>query len=138
MEAGATRVAAVTDDGKTICAHFGRARHYVVCTVEEGRIVSRELREKAGHHVFSSGIESHHEQEGGVHGHGVAAAARHVAMIAPLGDCEALLSRGMGRGAYEALKEAGIRPVVTDEEDIDAAVQAYVAGSIVDHHERLH
>lgn len=132
-----TRVAAVTDDGRTICAHFGRARHYMVCTIEEGRIVSQELRDKAGHHVFSSDKETH-GSHGGSHGHGPEAAARHVAMIAPLADCEALLSRGMGHGAYVALKQGGIRPIVTDEEDITSAVQAYVEGRIVDHAERLH
>jgi predicted Fe-Mo cluster-binding NifX family protein len=137
MEAEPTRVAAVTDDGRTICAHFGRARHYLVCTIEEGRIVAQDLRDKAGHHVFSSATKAH-GPHGGSHGQGLEAAARHVAMIAPLADCEALLSRGMGRGAYAALKEAGIRPVVTDEEDIAAAVQAYIEGRIVDHVERLH
>ena len=132
-----TRVAAVTDDGKTICAHFGRARHYLVCTVEDGRIVSGELREKAGHHVFAA--TSHHDaphQQG--HGMGPEAAGRHATMIAPIADCEALLSRGMGRGAYAAVEEAGIRPIVTDEEDITEAVQAYLGGTIVDHSERLH
>jgi predicted Fe-Mo cluster-binding NifX family protein len=132
-----TRVAAVTDDGKTISAHFGRARYYLVCTIEAGGVVSQELREKTGHHTFAS--SSHHDEHH-AHGHGMGphAASRHATMLEPLADCEVLLARGMGRGAYSALKEAGIKPVVTDEENIADGVKAYVEGTIVDHYERLH
>ena len=35
------KIAAVTDDGKTISAHFGRARYYVVVTVEDGKVTER-------------------------------------------------------------------------------------------------
>ena len=44
----------------------------------------------------------------------------------------------MGRGAYESMQEHGITPVVTDIADIDAAVQAYLDGSIQDLTDRLH
>jgi hypothetical protein len=48
------KIAAITDDGKTISQHFGRASHYLVATVENGQIISRELREKLGHSQFAS------------------------------------------------------------------------------------
>ena len=44
----------------------------------------------------------------------------------------------MGQGAYMSMIAQGIKPLVTDLADIDAAVTAYVAGDIVDHTERLH
>jgi predicted Fe-Mo cluster-binding NifX family protein len=44
----------------------------------------------------------------------------------------------MGAGAYESIRQAGIKPVVTDVETIDQAVQQYLAGILVDHVERLH
>ena len=138
MGAGKTKkIAAVTDDGRTISAHFGRARHYLVCTIEQGRIASEELRDKAGHHVFAS-TSRHDGPHSHDHGMGPEAAARHSAMVAPLTDCEALLARGMGRGAYAALEEAGVKPIVTDHENIADAVQAYIEGTIVDHFDRLH
>ena len=40
------KIAAITDDGKTISLHFGRAQQYLVATVENGQIVNRELRDK--------------------------------------------------------------------------------------------
>ena len=59
-------------------------------------------------------------------------------MAEAIADCEALLCRGMGMGAYESMKARGIRPVVTDITSIDEAVMAYVEGNIVDQVERLH
>jgi hypothetical protein len=41
-------------------------------------------------------------------------------------------------GAYQSMKAVGIRPVVTDIAEIDAAVMAYVDGTLTDHVERLH
>jgi predicted Fe-Mo cluster-binding NifX family protein len=59
-------------------------------------------------------------------------------MAEAIADCEALLCGGMGVGAYQSMKERGIRPIVTDIESIDEAIQAYVEGRIVDQTERLH
>ena len=55
---------------------------------------------------------------------------KHLRMAEAIADCEALLCRGMGMGAYESLKVRGIRPVVTDIESIDDAMLAYDAGQI--------
>jgi ArsR family metal-binding transcriptional regulator/predicted Fe-Mo cluster-binding NifX family protein len=62
----------------------------------------------------------------------------HGRMAAPTADCRVLLARGMGMGAYESLQQAGIRPVVTHVADNDAAAQAYLAGTLTNHFERLH
>ena len=59
-------------------------------------------------------------------------------MDADLSDCEVLMARGMGRGAYESIQQANIRPIVTDIAGIDEAVQAYLEGILADHSERLH
>ena len=40
-----TKIAAVSDDGVTISAHFGRAPIYVVVSVDEGKVLSRETRD---------------------------------------------------------------------------------------------
>jgi predicted Fe-Mo cluster-binding NifX family protein len=148
------KIAAVTDDGKTISAHFGRARAYLVCTVEGGRVVAEELRDKAGHDTFAASGEHGHEhghdhdhdhdhahghgEHAGGHGTGPGAAARHAAMTEPIRDCALVLARGMGRGAYLALQQAGLEPFVTTEASIADAVRAYLAGELVNHTERLH
>ena len=131
------KIAVITDDEKTISQHFGRAQHYLVCTVENGQIVNRELREKLGHAQFAN--EPHSADiPGQPHGMDPASHDRHILMAQAILDCKALLCRGMGMGAYESMKVAGIQPVVTDIVDIDEAVKAYIDGKIVDLVERLH
>lgn len=130
------KIAAITEDGTTISQHFGRAPYYAVLTVEKGEIVKREMRDKLGHAHFVGGEE--HTDASGRHGFSPVAMDRHNRMAAAIADCQVLLSRGMGWGAYESMKEVGITPIVTDIMEIDAAAQAYLDGTIVDHKERLH
>ena len=131
------KIAVITDDGTTISQHFGRAPYYLVATVENGQIVKRELRNKLGHAHFVS--QSHpEEQPGQPHGMDPASHNKHLQMAEAIADCEALLCRGMGMGAYQSMQARGIRPLVTDIVIIDEAVMAYVEGNIVDRVERLH
>ncbi len=134
------KIAAVSEDGVTISQHFGRAPFYVIVTVEDGKIVARERRDKMGHAQFAG--ESHAESTHGAdprgHGFGADAQSRHARMAAAIADCQVLLARGMGAGAYQNMEDAGIRPVVTNIASIDEAVQAYLAGALEDHVEKLH
>ena len=131
------KIAAITDDGQTISQHFGRAAYYLVATVESGQIVNRELRDKLGHAHFMNQPHAD-EQPGQPHGMDAVSHNKHLQMAESIADCEALLCRGMGMGAYESMKALGIRPVVTDIAAIDEAVMAYVGGNIIDQVERLH
>ena len=119
------KIAVVTDDQITISPHFGRATYYQVFTIEAGQIVGKETRTKAYHGQAG-------EQEMHTHQH------QHGGMVDPISDCQVMLGRGMGTGAYNALTGAGIQPIITDIADIDTAVKAYLAGNLVNHLERLH
>ena len=132
------KIAAVSDDGVTISPHFGRAQFYVVITVEESRVTGREIREKVSHAHLAG--EHHHRHCADTYGHGfdLAAQSRHAQMIEAIADCDVLLARGMGAGAYESLRQVGIRPIITDIVRIDDAVQAYLEGKLKDHPEWLH
>jgi len=129
------KIACVTDDGKTISAHFGRAQHYAVVAVEEGQIVARELRPKVGHQQYA---QVEHIEPKGLRGTDTGSHDKHITMAEAISDCEALLCRGMGYGAYQSMAQLGIKPVVTDVVDIDTAVLAYANGTLVDHTELLH
>jgi predicted Fe-Mo cluster-binding NifX family protein len=59
-------------------------------------------------------------------------------MFENIRDCDILLSRGMGRGAYQGLQSLGIRPIVTDIADIETAIGALLNDTIIDHVENLH
>ncbi len=123
------KIAVITDDQQTISQHFGRAAYYAIFTVEGGQIVERKIVPKPAHHH-----PNHHDPHhgGGHHDHD------HGSMIDPIANCQVILVRGMGTGAYNALTARGIQPIITDIREIDQAVSAYLAGSIVDHPEKLH
>jgi predicted Fe-Mo cluster-binding NifX family protein len=129
------KIAAVTEDGVTISQHFGRAPYYVVLTVEDGQVVGREQREKVAH---GRGAGGHVHVEGQAHGFDAASQDTHGRMAAPIADCQVLLARGMGMGAYESLKQAGIQPVITTIANVEEAALQAANGTIVDHQERLH
>ena len=130
------RIAAITDDGTNISRHFGRAPFYAVFTIENQEVVKREMRDKMGHQQFV------HEEglvdEQGRHGFGPGSEDRHAAMAQAIRDCDVLLSGGMGWGAFESMKQAGIKTVVTDMASIEDAVQAYLGGTIVERTDLLH
>ena len=125
------KIAIVTDDHQTISAHFGRAQFYEVFTIDAGKVTARETLVRSNSQIVAVGGgpepegEHHHQHD-------------HNAMITPISDCQVLLAGGMGMGAHLSLKEHGIQPIITDIREIQAAVDAYLAGTLVDHTERLH
>jgi predicted Fe-Mo cluster-binding NifX family protein len=120
------KIAVVSDDGKHLSMHFGKAKEYVVLTVEDGKVVDREVRDR------SALVNVPHEHGQGGHGHD------HGAMANAIADCQVLLTGGMGRPAYQSMKRAGLETIVTDIREIDQAVQAYLDGTIDNRLERLH
>ncbi len=131
------KIALITDDGKSISQHFGRAPYYLVVTIENGQVVQRETRNKMGHSHFSS-QESGEHKANERHGFDPASQSRHVSMAQAIADCEAIICGGMGAGAYESMRQLHIRPVVTELRDIDEAIQAYVTGTLQDRTDLLH
>ncbi len=131
------KIAVVSDDGMTISQHFGRATYYVVTTIEANRMVSTELRDKMGHAQFGNEAHSTETDPRG-HGFDSAAQSRHNRMLDAIADCQVLIARGMGAGAYASIRDANIRPFVTSIPAIGDAITAYLEGSLVDHTEKLH
>jgi predicted Fe-Mo cluster-binding NifX family protein len=125
------KIAIVSDDHETISAHFGRALFYEIFTVEAGKVIERKTHSRSPDQL--AGMHGQHNQTGdGHHQHD------HNAMIAPISDCQVLVAGGMGMGAHISLKEHGIQPVITEIGEIQAAVKAFLAGTLLDHPERLH
>ncbi len=134
------KIAVITEDGKTISQHFGRAPYYLVLTVENGQVVNREMREKLGHGRFGAEHHGHGEEHHHGAGHGLDSGShrKHVSMAEAIADCQVLICGGMGMGAYDSMRRLNIQPIVTDLRSVDEAVQAYLAGNLTDHPERLH
>ena len=131
------KIAAISDDGITISQHFGRAPIYVVATVEDGKVVGKETRDKSGHGTFVDQPPPD-LAPGERHGYGTGSQARHKTMAESVSDCQVLLAGGMGWGAYESMQSQNIEPVVTDVTNIDEAVQLYLDGKLENLMDRLH
>lgn len=134
------KIAVVTDDGTTISQHFGRATKYAVFDIREGEILTRELRDKAGHHSFhhNHGAHEHDHDDKEGRGMGAHSADKHSQMAATIRDCEVLLARGMGRGAQVSMQQAGIQTLQVDFHAVEDAIQALINGEIDQHiHEQL-
>ena len=135
------KIAVVTDDQETISRHFGRAQYYQVFTVADGQVVQEELRSKLGHDQFQheehQEHEHDHDHEHG-HGYGQHSQDKHSRMMANIGDCQLLLAGGMGLGARASLEAIGVKPILTNVREIDAAVQAYLTGELEDQPKLLH
>jgi predicted Fe-Mo cluster-binding NifX family protein len=132
------KIAAVTDDGQTISQHFGRANSYAVLTIEDGKIIAREQREKPAHRHMAGHDHAQHTTGQLQHGFSPEEHDNHANMATPIRDCQVLLARGMGGGAYYSLEQLGIRPILTTVASIDEAALQAAAGTLEDHREKLH
>ena len=142
---GEMKIAVASEDGTRLSRHFGRAAFYVVFTVADGEITSREKRDKAfhqGNHDHGVGHEAAETELGTVrteHQHGggrlsmLGEGNLHGRMAATISDCQVVLAGGMGAGAYNGLVESGLKPAFVDADTVEQAVADYLAGKTVDH-----
>jgi predicted Fe-Mo cluster-binding NifX family protein len=124
------KIGIVSDDGKTIAGHLGRARGFIIYEVENGAVTKKSYLDNTftghtGHrhgegHTDDCGGEHHGEH----HGHGP--------VLQALAGCDAVISRGMGRRIYADLNAAGISAYVVDETDADRALELYLKEALVD------
>ena len=134
------KIALVSDDNQTISRHFGRAENYIVVSYDEEQLVERRTLPKLGNCDTEArhGHGQHRQTDSRGSGFGRHSRSKHDQMFKDIRDCDVLVTRGMGRGAYLGLQELGIKPIVTDIADIDTAIQAVLDDSIVNHTEELH
>ena len=116
------KVAVPTDDGDTISRHFGQAKFFKIINLENDRVVSSEMRPKATHQHgdYSQSAAVHPGQQ----------------MVEDLADCQVLISGGMGEPVLNRATAAGLKVFLTGNTSIDAALQAYLAGTL-DHNPAL-
>lgn len=118
------KVAIASDDGKVIASHFGRTLGFVIAVIENREVQIKEYRQN----TFTG------------HARGLAGAGcgadRHGPILEALKDCQVVVSRGMGYRIYEDLKNAAIEVYLSDEIEVDAALNAYIQGKLTDRPER--
>jgi len=132
------KIAAVTDDNETISSHFSKATKYSVLIVDQGQIVTREVRERTGHlECQLEGMEDQYQSELIGRGNGQHSGEIHWDWFRLISDCNTVVSRGMDQRTYFRLRCMGIQPIITDIPDIKKAVRAVIDGNIHNHLDRL-
>lgn len=97
---------AVTYDGGQIGQHFGQTKEFKLYTVEDGKVVNSEVRSTGGDgHCALGGLLKQWE-------------------------VSKLICGGIGGGAQNALAQAGIELLSGNAGDADAAVEAYLGGTL--------
>ncbi len=120
------KVSVATDDGTVVSQHFGQALYFKIYTLDNSEVVAVEMREKAHH---SHGDHSQ-EQEQGIHPGQL--------MVQAISDCQVLICGGMGLPAYSRAVNAGIQVFLTNESSIEAAINAYRYGKLVNEPGLIH
>ena len=121
------KIAIPSADGKTIFPHFGRAQSFAVVEVEGNAIKKREIVDN----TFTGHARG--QQQGHAHGHGHQeghGGHSHSGILEALDDCPVVIACGMGRRLYDDLMSAGKEVFITQETDIDSAVEAYLGGNL--------
>lgn len=121
MEVNLIMRIAVTYENGNVFPHFGRTEYFKLYDVEEGKILTSAVISTNGQ------------------GHGA------LAGVLAENDIDVLICGGIGWGAQNALAMAGIELCAGAAGNTDAAVQAYLAGTLVNtgancdhHHEGEH
>lgn len=132
------KIAVVTDDEKTISAHFGKAKKYIVFTVESGQVVEEEILAKPKHkHDAGHGGNQHQLIEIQEPGQ-LAPSQKHGDHFVLIESADVILARGMGQGAFTKLNKRDIQVILTDIKMIDDAVNAVIDHTIIHNAKRLH
>jgi predicted Fe-Mo cluster-binding NifX family protein len=108
-------IAIGTTDGTAVCDHLARSAAFIVFEVQDGRAVSKSVRDR---------------RQG--------ACGNHASFVEMLAGCGAVLCGGIGQGAADSLQAHGIEPVVlAARHTVDEAITQYLEGKLITTNERV-
>jgi len=104
-----------TTDGVSVCDHLARCRAVTLFQIENGAVVAMASRLRE-----------------------VDACGNHRSFTDLLAGCDAVICGGVGQGAVNSLRAAGIEPIVLAVPmSLEAAATGYVAGTLLTTQERV-
>jgi predicted Fe-Mo cluster-binding NifX family protein len=115
------KIAIPSDDKINISGHFGRTKGFVICELENNKVIHKEYKENnfTGH---SQGL--HHDNN---HEH---VTQSHNGIFNAIGDCGVVIAGGMGQRLYSDFELKNIAVYITKEYNIDKAIQLYVTDKL--------
>ena len=114
------KIAIASDDKKTISHHFGKALGFVVFEIKNNKVIKQEYKENIGKN------------------NGECGSCDHQAMIDNIKDCEIVISYGMGQRIYDDLTKNKIKPIVTEEQNVESALEQFLKNDLRNITEKLH
>jgi predicted Fe-Mo cluster-binding NifX family protein len=103
------KIAVASMDGREVSGHLGHCPNFLVFEIEGEAVKQVEKRTLGG--------------DGGCQ-------CQHGGLFSLLGDCQAIISGGMGQGLVQMLQSHGIEPVMTDEAVAEKAIEKYLKGTL--------
>lgn len=123
------KIAITTEDGNSVFAHFGKTPYFAVVTIDDGKITGKELRPNVftqhGRNLMNKQHQHHDHGAGGEHQTNPSDA------IGGLSDCVAIVTGGAGGRIRQAMAQAGLQMIITDETSVDAVVNQFIAGDLI-------
>ncbi len=103
------QIAVTSQNRKTITEHAGKCRKFWIYDTEKGVVVGKRLVEVS----MEQTLHASHQQ-----------------LAEPLAGINAVITGSMGFSLYDRLMQSGILPVITMDEDPDAAVAALLSNTL--------
>ena len=97
---------AISAEGDQVCAHFGRAPHFIFITIEDNKVVNKEILPNPGHAVGT--IPEFVNNQGANY----------------------MIAGGMGPKAVGFFEQYGIEPIVGITGDIEAIIKEVINGTL--------
>lgn len=102
-------IAVTSQDSRHITGHTGRCRKFLIYTIDNGQILSKDLLE------LPQELSFHYSSPEDPH---------------PLDDISVLINGGMGQGLARRLADKGIMSVITTRKEPDGAVRDFLNGRL--------
>ena len=104
------QIAVTSQNRKTITEHAGKCRKFWIYDIDKGVVVGKRLVEVS----MEQTLHASHQQ-----------------LAEPLAGINVVITGSMGPSLYDRLMQSGILPVITMDEDPDAAVAALLSNTPV-------
>ncbi|MEN8250088.1 MAG: NifB/NifX family molybdenum-iron cluster-binding protein [Bacteroidota bacterium] len=115
------KIAIPSDDSVSISRHFGRTKGFVICNLENNKVLNQEYKENTftGH---AQGLHHDPNHEHGNHSHN--------GIFNAIGDCEVVIAGGMGQRLYKDFEARSIKVYVTRESTVDSALKLFIESEL--------
>ena len=120
------KVAFATDNEKTLSSHFGSAAGFIIYNIRDHKIISEEHRTNryTGHPRGLKGPEAYDQHH-------------HEAILELLSDCDIVVANVIGKKIFYDLKLAGKEVLLTEETDINFALNSLLGNKLHEYPENL-